>query len=247
MKKLVVGALALVLLTGCSAPATEVATPTVTTKAPLSTEQLKDIAKVRGMQQAEQNRLKVEAEKKAAEEKAAAEEAARVEAERLAAEEAERKRIADLEAENQRIQKEAEQARIAEIERQQAEANRHLAERLERERAKNPPPAPKAAPPAPPAVPQWIAQAMQRYGYYAPANTVFLMTSDMGGCKAIRADAVGCTTLYADGRLEVRLATQDEFVLIHEIAHTLGARDECTADRIAREKTGRDVYPNCPR
>lgn len=244
---IIIGLLVAILtLTGCDfkrdkpeyvEPSISFAVPKQIALSDMEKEQVAEAQKV------EAARLAEEARK--AEEARLAEEARKAEEARVA----EEKRIADLEAENQRIQKEAEEAekaRIAEIERQQEEANRQLAERLEREKAKTPPPAPKTVP-APPVVPQWIAQAMQNYNYYAPANTVFLMTSDMGGCTGMIENVAGCTTIYADGRIEIRLASQDEFVLIHEIAHTLGVGNECEADRIAREKTGRDVYPNCPR
>ena len=187
-----------------------------------------------------------EAVKEAEERHAIAEALKREEEARLAEEkrlaEEEQKRIAELEAENQRKQKEAEE----ELLRQQQEAARQLEERLKNtpKQAVPPPPAPAEVPPANTGTPAWITYLMNQYNTYAAPGTVFLMTNDMP-CGA---SAAGCTsyTIYADGSKStpiVRIRPQYEgqaFLLFHGIAHTLGIglSNECEADMFAKEVLG---------
>lgn len=112
------------------------------------------------------------------------------------------------------------------------------------------PPAPPAAS-APVRVPEasqadrgheWINATMAKYGVYPEPGTKFVIGPMPAGCEG----ADGCTEwlrntktgVYHSYTITLRPGQLTEYLLIHEIAHARGVRDECAADNFARSILG---------
>lgn len=87
----------------------------------------------------------------------------------------------------------------------------------------------------------WIQATMAKYGVYPAAGTQFVIGPMPAGC--IGAD--GCTEFYEtpegvgyDYVITIRPGQLTEYLLIHEIAHARGIRNECAADNFARSYLG---------
>lgn len=88
----------------------------------------------------------------------------------------------------------------------------------------------------------WIQATMDKYGIYPEAGTQFVIGPMPAGCEG----ADGCTQFryYVDTgvafdyTITIAPGELTDYLLIHEIAHARGIRDECGADNFVRSVLG---------
>lgn len=88
----------------------------------------------------------------------------------------------------------------------------------------------------------WIQETMAKYGVYPEAGTQFVIGQMPAGCER----AHGCTQfryypdtgVAFDYTITIRPDQLTEYLLLHEIGHARGIRDECGADNFARSVLG---------
>lgn len=88
----------------------------------------------------------------------------------------------------------------------------------------------------------WIQETMARYGVYPEPGTQIVIGQMPSGCEG----AHGCTQfryypdtgVAFDYTITIRPDQLTEYLLVHEIAHARGIRDECGADNFARSVLG---------
>jgi hypothetical protein len=99
----------------------------------------------------------------------------------------------------------------------------------------------------------WASEVLSDAGVSLPANVRLAFTNE-GNCGAeiSIAGLGGCTTYHEDMSMTVTISRELSYsswgnhILMHEIAHTLGA-DECTAEAYAHqfEQVALWSYPEC--